>query len=94
MFLFSLWNNLLTHLDEKIFQDLHRLKEIDLSRNRIACLQPETFSGLENLEKIYLHGNELSSDYLELNLKANVKFISFKNDYENNDIKYVSKISS
>ncbi len=90
----SLWNNLLTYIDENAFHEVRRLKEIDLSRNRISSLKPRVFSGLKNLEKVYLHGNELNLESLELCLETNVKFISFKKEYGNNDIKSIINISS
>ena len=85
----NLWKNSLTHLDEKTFHGMHHLKDIDLSRNKILKLSSLTFCGLENLEKIYLHDNEFNSGTLELCLEESVKFVSFKKNYQQNDIKSI-----
>ena len=85
----NLWNNLLTHIDVATFHDLHRLKEVDQSRNKLLHLDSQIFRGLKNLEKIYLHGNEFEFEFHKLCLETGVKFISFKKDYEKNDLKSI-----
>ena len=52
-----LQSNLLQRLPESICQ-LHKLRILDLTRNRLATLPPR-LEGLEHIEELYLHNNVL-----------------------------------
>nr|XP_023024021.1 peroxidasin-like protein [Leptinotarsa decemlineata] len=49
----------LTEIHRDAFKDLIILVEVDLSRNEITSLHPETFRGNERLRVLYLTGNPL-----------------------------------
>ncbi|XP_043097477.1 leucine-rich repeat-containing protein 15 [Puntigrus tetrazona] len=56
-----LYDNLLTHLEDNVFNNLTEIRLLVLSRNRIQHISPGAFNGLMELEEISLHTNRLTS---------------------------------
>ena len=58
----QLWHNRLTHIPTGLFTNCcGSLRELILSRNRIASIHNRTFAGLRNLHKLDLDFNKISS---------------------------------
>ena len=63
----SLANNSITSLKPRSFEHLPCLQILDISRSKLSMLARDSFYGLEQLEVLSLHGNELhniSGDHL------------------------------
>ncbi|XP_016331895.1 leucine-rich repeat-containing protein 15 [Sinocyclocheilus anshuiensis] len=56
-----LYDNMLTHLEENVFNNLTEIRLLVLSRNQIQHISPGAFNGLMELEEISLHTNRLTS---------------------------------
>ena len=63
----SLANNSIASLEPRSFEQLRCLQILDVSRSKLSMLAKDCFYGLEQLEVLSLHGNELrniSGDHL------------------------------
>lgn len=69
----KLFNCNLNEVDKYAFKNMTLLIELDLSKNSITSLHPETFRTNQRLRILYLNNNEI--DKLEDNLFANLTFL-------------------
>lgn len=63
-------------LHEVILRNFSRLKELDLSRNRLSALEKESFRELQNLEMLFLNENNLIHFHLNF-LEKSITSLSF-----------------
>ena len=83
----NLFSNKLKTLDPKLFRALGSLQEIDLSQNELTSIDVNQFKGLTKLNSISLQKNPWKNpDKLELAIERSVEFVSFKNDFDDNDL--------
>ncbi|CAK8672991.1 unnamed protein product [Clavelina lepadiformis] len=78
--------NLLEKLPEKLFENLEKLEELDLSRNRIINFNKYHFTGLTNLRRIYLQHNHLTAFIDDWSYKNLVEI-----DLRNNSLRCLKK---
>ncbi len=77
--------NLIEEIKQDSFKNLNYLINIDLNGNKISKIDRNAFGGLNRLVNIYMHShNNRLNNRLELNLEESVKYISFKDTFENN----------
>lgn len=62
--------NLISEIAKSAFRDLKKLKHVDLSDNRIANLDPYTFSPNKRLERLVLINNQLSFRRIQVFLNS------------------------
>lgn len=88
----NLSSNKLEQIDKDLFQGLIRLTHLDLSHNKLKSIDKCLFRNLYSLTYVWLNDNQLDakSAKLELALERNVKFISFRGDWHENNIKLIS----
>jgi Leucine-rich repeat (LRR) protein len=77
--------NLIEEIKDNLFKNLKKIHHIDLRGNKISRINRKTFSGLHKLTTIYMHShNNKLTNRLELYLEDSVKYISFKDSFQNN----------
>jgi hypothetical protein len=77
--------NLIEEIKQDSFKNLVNLINIDLNGNKISKIDRNAFSGLNRLVNIYMHSHKNRlNNRIELNLEESVKYISFKDTFENN----------
>ena len=84
----NLSNNELLELDANIFQDNLNLSLLDISQNKLKSLDSNTFRGLNILQRVYLHGNQLH-EKMEIYLEKSVVFFTVRKGYNDNDVRNV-----
>lgn len=75
-------NNLISNVELGAFWGLSALKRLDLSSNKISCLNGEMFRGLSNLIRLNISGNLFStlSEGIFKDLQM-LKYVEFQTDY-------------
>jgi Leucine-rich repeat (LRR) protein len=84
---FDLSNGDLTRIEFDAFLDMVKLRDIDLSKNKLVFIHPQLFTTLANLEKLNLNGNQLQA--LEVDTFTNNKKLQVLK-LQNNKISYIS----
>jgi hypothetical protein len=85
----DLSRNMLENLDPYIF------KGWILKLIFIFILKSEQFSllkGLINLQKVFMHGNQLGTGKLELYLEKSVTYLAYKRSYNENDVRSITNL--
>ena len=59
-FLLNLQDNIISSVEDGVFQSLNRLRFLNLQGNSLSSLNRSTFTGLPRLHLLYLRGNKLS----------------------------------
>ena len=54
-------SNQIESIEACVFVELISLKELDICKNKISKLVPESFKGLKSLEKLTLNFNQIES---------------------------------
>ena len=87
----NLFKNKIKTINQKLFKTCAKIYEIDLSENELSALELNTFKGLMYLNHIALHKNKWKSDdKLQLTLEKSVEFVSFREDFDENNLDLVN----
>lgn len=71
----------LERIEQDAFQDLIQLVDVDLSKNRIDYIHPQTFSILSNLEKLSLNDNNLIAVEMDtFNSNRKLNYLNLRNN--------------
>lgn len=74
-------NGKLEKIEQDAFQDLNRLVDVDLSKNKLDYIHPQTFSILTNLEKLSLSDNNLIAIEMDtFNSNRKLNFLNLRNN--------------
>ena len=85
----SLSSNRLEAIDETTFVGLYNLIAVYLNDNLLKSIHKNLFKGLPKLTFVKLAKNLFAYERLEIILEKSVRFISFKDDADENNLELV-----